>query len=134
MGLAGKLGVAVLALALAGGAAAWALSAPRRLDDTTLAAMGPGDAARGERIFNAGGCTSCHARPGSEGDARLELAGGLELKTPFGTFVPPNISSDPDDGIGRWSDGRLRQRHAARRLACRRPLSTRPSPIRPMHG
>ena len=100
MGLAGKLGVAVLALALAGGAAAWALSAPRRLDDTTLAAMGPGDAARGERIFNAGGCTSCHARPGAEGDARRELAGGLKLKTPFGTFVPPNISSDPDDGIG----------------------------------
>ena len=26
-----------------------------------------------------------------------------ELKTPFGTFVPPNISPDPTDGIGAWS-------------------------------
>ena len=69
----------------------------------TVAALGTGDAARGERIFWAGGCTSCHSRPKSEGDARLELAGGLELKTPFGTFVPPNISSDPQSGIGSWS-------------------------------
>ncbi|TIT48019.1 MAG: c-type cytochrome, partial [Mesorhizobium sp.] len=55
------------------------------------------------RIFYAGGCTSCHAKPGSQGDARLQLVGGLELKTPFGTFVPPNISQDPKDGIGAWS-------------------------------
>ena len=41
--------------------------------------------------------------PRPQGDARLELAGGLELKTPFGTFVPPNISQDPKDGIGAWS-------------------------------
>jgi len=32
----------------------------------------------------------------------LRLGGGLELKTPFGSFYPPNISSDPADGIGRW--------------------------------
>lgn len=54
-------------------------------------------------MFWAGGCTSCHARPKSEGDARLELAGGLELDTPFGIFVAPNISSDPQSGIGGWS-------------------------------
>ncbi|TJW39817.1 MAG: cytochrome C, partial [Mesorhizobium sp.] len=46
---------------------------------------------------------SCHAKPGSQGDARLQLAGGLELKTPFGIFVPPNISQDATDGIGGWS-------------------------------
>ncbi|MER9613326.1 cytochrome c [Mesorhizobium sp. M0312] len=89
-----------------GGAAAiagWFLSAPVRLDAATLAELGPGDAARGKRIFYAGGCTSCHAKPGSQGDARLQLAGGLELKTPFGTFVPPNISQDTRDGIGAWS-------------------------------
>jgi len=65
--------------------------------------MASGDAGRGERIFWAGGCTSCHARPKAEGDARLELAGGLQLKTPFGTFTAPNISSHPEDGIGSWS-------------------------------
>lgn len=81
----------------------WYLTEPQRLDQATLAALGTGDAARGERIFWAGGCASCHARPGAEGDGLLELAGGLELATPFGTFVPPNISSDATDGIGAWS-------------------------------
>ena len=32
----------------------------------------------------------------------MRLGGGLELKTPFGSFYPPNISSDPVDGIGGW--------------------------------
>ncbi len=31
------------------------------------------------------------------------LAGGRRFKTDFGTFVAPNISSDPDVGIGAWS-------------------------------
>ena len=33
----------------------------------------------------------------------LRLGGGLELKTPFGSFYPPNISPDRHDGIGGWS-------------------------------
>ncbi|TPM37500.1 cytochrome c [Mesorhizobium sp. B2-3-4] len=94
---------AALVLGVAGAAAGWLLSAPVRLDAAVLAQLGPGDAAKGKRIFYAGGCTSCHAKPGSQGDARLQLVGGLELKTPFGTFVPPNISQDPKDGIGAWS-------------------------------
>lgn len=103
MGLIRKLAGAVLVLGGAGAVAAWFLSAPVRLDAETVASLGTGDATRGERIFWAGGCTSCHARPKSEGPARLELAGGLELKTPFGTFVAPNISSHPQDGLGGWS-------------------------------
>lgn len=103
MGLLGKLAVTVIALAAAGAVALWFLSAPERLDAETVAALGAGDATRGERIFWAGGCTSCHARPKSEGAARLELAGGVELKTPFGIFVAPNISPNPEDGIGAWS-------------------------------
>ena len=99
-----KLVGAVIVLGGAGAVAGWALSAPVRLDAAAVAQLGPGDAARGKRIFYAGGCTSCHAKPGSKGDARLELAGGLELKTPFGTFVPPNISQDQKDGIGAWSE------------------------------
>lgn len=90
-------------LAGIGAGAFWFLTEPERLDEATLAKLGAGDAARGERIFWAGGCTSCHARPGAAQDAKLELAGGIELNTPFGTFVPPNISSDPEDGIGNWS-------------------------------
>lgn len=96
----------VAAVILVGGACAaagWFLSAPEKVDAGILAQLGPGNTVKGQRIFYAGGCTSCHARPEAQGDARLELAGGLELKTQFGTFVAPNISQDPDDGIGRWS-------------------------------
>jgi mono/diheme cytochrome c family protein len=103
MRVLGKLVVAALVLGGVGAVAGWILTAPDRLDADVVAALGSGDAARGERIYYAGGCSSCHARPKSEGPALLELAGGLELKTPFGTFVPPNISSDPNDGIGSWS-------------------------------
>ncbi|RFC68784.1 MULTISPECIES: cytochrome c [Mesorhizobium] len=103
MRFAKAAGLAVVIAGVVGAAAFWFLTEPQRLDAQTVALLDKGDATRGERIFWAGGCTSCHARPKSEGDARLELAGGLELKTPFGTFVPPNISSDPNDGIGKWS-------------------------------
>ena len=103
MGLLRKLAVAALALGVAGAAVFWVLTIPKRLSAAEIAALGTGNAKRGERIFHAGGCTSCHARPKAVGAAQLELAGGLELKTPFGIFVPPNISSDPTDGIGAWS-------------------------------
>jgi mono/diheme cytochrome c family protein len=103
MALLKKLVGAALVLGVAGAGACWLLSAPVKLDTDTLAQLGPGNAARGKRIFYAGGCTSCHAKPGSQGEARLQLVGGLELKTPFGTFVPPNISQDPKDGIGAWT-------------------------------
>ncbi|CAN7435234.1 cytochrome c [Mesorhizobium amorphae] len=99
-----KLIGAALVLGGVGAVAAWFLSAPVRLDAETVAQLGPGDMAKGKRIFYAGGCTSCHAKPGSQGEARLQLAGGLQLKTPFGIFVPPNISQDAKDGIGAWSE------------------------------
>jgi mono/diheme cytochrome c family protein len=60
------------------------------------------DPARGETIFNAGGCASCHATPNQPD--RVRLGGGLAIPSPFGTFYAPNISPDPADGIGRWSE------------------------------
>lgn len=98
-----EFAVAAVVVVIAAGLAFWLLTTPRGLDPESVANLAPGDAARGERIFWAGGCISCHARPGAKGDARLELAGGLELKTPFGVFVPPNISPDKADGIGAWT-------------------------------
>src|ERR1700751_5338466 len=56
----------------------------------------------GEIIFNAGGCSSCHAVPNQPD--RTRLGGGLAIPSPFGTFYAPNISQDPTDGIGRWSE------------------------------
>jgi len=34
----------------------------------------------------------------------LTLGGGLAIPSPFGTFYAPNISPDPVDGIGRWTE------------------------------
>lgn len=61
------------------------------------------NAEAGKTMFYAGGCASCHAAPGAKGDAKLTLSGGLELKTPFGTFVVPNISPGKTSGIGAWT-------------------------------
>jgi len=81
--------------------AAWMLTAPQPLPADAVA-KGPGNAAAGARIFNAGGCASCHAAKGAKGLDRLNLGGGAALDTPFGRFQPPNISPGPD-GIGGWS-------------------------------
>jgi mono/diheme cytochrome c family protein len=52
---------------------------------------------RGRYIFTAAGCASCHTHDQA-------LAGGRPLDTPFGTFYPPNISPDREQGIGNWSE------------------------------
>jgi mono/diheme cytochrome c family protein len=61
--------------------------------------------ANGETLFNIGGCASCHATPGQ--DDPLRLGGGLPLKSPFGTFKVPNISSDAKAGIGAWTEAQF---------------------------
>jgi mono/diheme cytochrome c family protein len=87
---------------LAAATAFWLLSAPQRVKPQLLAGLSPGDPANGQTMFWAGGCASCHAAPGAEGDARLVLTGGREIVSPFGTFVAPNISPSAE-GIGGWS-------------------------------
>ena len=81
---------------------AWFVSMPAPAFPESAAAdlERPGDAGRGRIIFDAGGCASCHATPGQPD--RHRLGGGLALASQFGTFHPPNISPDPDYGIGRW--------------------------------
>lgn len=91
-------------LALLGAAAFWIATIPRPLSDAAAAALPPGDAARGETWFWAGGCVACHAEARAQGDARFRLGGGQELETDFGTFAVPNISPHPRDGIGAWSE------------------------------
>jgi len=105
MRLVGKLAIAAVVLAGTSALAFWWLTIPRTFPGDVVAAFPPGDAAEGERIFWAGGCASCHSAPGAEGEARLSLPGGLRLKTDFGEFVAPNISSHPTDGIGAWDIG-----------------------------
>jgi len=57
-------------------------------------------AQRGEYLARAGDCVSCHTANGG-----APFAGGLRLDTPFGYMLSPNITPDPDTGIGRWSSG-----------------------------
>ena len=66
-------------------------------------AFGPriADLANGETMFNIGGCASCHATREQD---RLLLGGGNALRSPFGIFKVPNISSDRETGIGAWSE------------------------------
>jgi len=61
---------------------------------------------RGEVLFQAADCTACHTDVKGGGEP---LAGGRPLKTPFGTFYGPNISSDKRAGIGAWSEAEFRR-------------------------
>ncbi|MCB1343684.1 MAG: cytochrome c [Pseudooceanicola sp.] len=96
-----KLLLTLAALAVIAAAAGWLLSAPRPLGEDAMAGL-TGDADRGAQVFHAAGCAACHAAPGAEGEARLVLAGGYRMESPFGTFIAPNISPSPQ-GIAGWS-------------------------------
>ncbi|HVX75790.1 MAG TPA: cytochrome c [Bradyrhizobium sp.] len=80
----------------------WGLTGTRFTGVTVTEAAYTPDLVNGQTIFNAGGCSSCHAVPGQPD--RFRLGGGLALASPFGTFYVPNISPDPTDGIGRWTE------------------------------
>jgi mono/diheme cytochrome c family protein len=85
-----------------GAASVWAIGRSPVVTEDQIAGVAP-DLARGETLFWAMGCASCHAAAGAEGEAKLVLSGGHRLATPFGTFVAPNISQDPNHGIGGWT-------------------------------
>ena len=59
----------------------------------------PGLVERGRYLATAANCVGCHTEKGG-----AEFAGGRALKTPFGTFYGPNITPDPNAGIGAWSE------------------------------
>jgi len=94
--------IIVAVLAVVAAVAVWFLIAPKPLPASELAAGYHPDLANGEAMFTAGNCSACHATPGQ--DDRKHLAGGLKLKSPFGTFVTPNITPDPKYGIGAWTE------------------------------
>jgi mono/diheme cytochrome c family protein len=98
--------LAVLALAITGvsfhtliesAQAQTAATEPMVVQRDTLA--GAALIKRGEYLARAGDCVACHTA-----DKGRPFAGGLPINTPFGTLYTPNITSDPDTGIGRWSD------------------------------
>lgn len=92
------------ALAIVGLGVFWFVTNPQTVPASAIAAHTP-DLQNGEELFNAGGCASCHMTP--EQDDHKILGGGGPLKSRFGTFYGPNISSDPADGIGSWTDAQF---------------------------
>ena len=64
-------------------------------------AFAQGDAKRGAYLAKAAGCVGCHTEVKKDA---IPYAGGRALKTPFGTFYGPNITSHPSAGLGRWSE------------------------------
>jgi mono/diheme cytochrome c family protein len=96
-----RLILAAVLAGIAGLAIFWWLTIPAVIASSALAPHTP-NLANGLTTFNAGGCSSCHAVPNQPD--RLRLGGGLPIPSPFGTFNVPNISPDPNDGIGRWSE------------------------------
>ncbi|MCF6231914.1 MAG: cytochrome c [Rhodobacteraceae bacterium] len=91
-----------ISLGLLGFGIFWWLTQPVTLPDQAMAGL-TGDVSRGEQVFYASGCASCHAAPEAKDDARLVLSGGKKFPSPFGTFLAPNISPDATHGIGGWT-------------------------------
>lgn len=56
---------------------------------------------RGAALFRTASCVGCHSPPF---DDAVHLGGGRDLPTIFGVFYAPNISPDPDAGIGDWTE------------------------------
>jgi len=100
-----KLTLIGVAVAVAVALLFWVLTVPATVRLETLPPHIV-DVGNGRTMFNIGGCASCHATPNKDPDKveRTRLGGGLPLKTPFGVFYVPNISSDLADGIGAWSE------------------------------
>lgn len=94
------IAIAILALVIA--AAGLYVTLPRTDGPEVLAGLTP-DLANGETVFTAAGCASCHMADGATGEDRLVLTGGQAFPSGFGTFTAPNISPDPEAGIGDWS-------------------------------
>ncbi|HEY6645397.1 cytochrome c [Povalibacter sp.] len=57
---------------------------------------------RGRYLTQAADCEACHTTPGGK-----PFAGGRAFATPFGTLYSPNITSDPETGIGHWTDAQF---------------------------
>jgi mono/diheme cytochrome c family protein len=68
--------------------------------------------ARGRELaYGPAHCGICHAPveriAEAEKGAELPLAGGLVFALPIGTFVSPNLTPDPETGIGKYTDAQL---------------------------
>ena len=64
-------------------------------------------AERGRYLVTIGSCADCHATPGPQGPQIREmyLAGGSKMMgRDKGTYISTNLTSDPETGLGNWTD------------------------------
>jgi mono/diheme cytochrome c family protein len=99
-----KLAILIVLLGVCGAAVFWVVTRPETIPASALAPHKP-SLENGKVMFFAGGCTSCHATPKEKDHTRL--GGGMTLNSPYGAFYPPNISPDPKDGIGNWTEAQF---------------------------
>lgn len=69
--------------------------APVHADDTSFSTL-----QRGRQLVDAGDCVACH----TAGNGGQPFAGGRPIETPFGVIYSPNLTPDPETGIGAWTD------------------------------
>jgi mono/diheme cytochrome c family protein len=97
----------VAALGLLGALGAVAFFALTRASPLGTAALPDhvADPARGEVLYHAGSCGSCHkAAEGAPGAEEGLPTGSAPFATPVGTFYPGNLTPDKETGLGRWSE------------------------------
>lgn len=93
--------VAVAVLAMLGYAGAVLYDLRRAYPQSTDGLAGPAleqQRQRGQYIARLADCTACHTAPDGQ-----PFAGGYRLETPFGPLLTSNITSDPQTGIGGWT-------------------------------
>lgn len=69
-------------------------------------------AERGRYLVTIGSCGDCHATPGPQGPLLREmyLAGGNKMiRKGHGTYISTNLTSDPETGLGKWSDDDIKR-------------------------
>jgi mono/diheme cytochrome c family protein len=94
LGILGVAAVAVVALLAFAYRPALAPIAP-----PAAASFPPDLVATGETLAGAGNCINCHTAPGGTPNA-----GGKVIHTRVGRFYSPNLTPDPETGIGAWSE------------------------------
>jgi mono/diheme cytochrome c family protein len=67
-------------------------------------AFDPALVQRGARLAAVGDCYGCHTARGG-----APFAGGVAMRSPFGTIYSSNITPDADTGIGGWSEAAFRR-------------------------
>ncbi len=97
--LRGVAALVLVALVVAG-AMYWLGSRDGEQPASTLTAGKASQAviARGKYLTQIGNCVGCHTAVNTPA-----FSGGSGLKTEFGTFFAPNITPDPQHGIGKWT-------------------------------